>query len=63
MSSKAEILNNLKQHINSDYDMPEIKLDALTYNDKIKIYLMAPLTKVLFIYKYNYSHANSHYKL
>lgn len=35
MSSKAEILNNLKQHINSDYDMPEIKLDALTYNDKI----------------------------
>lgn len=35
MSNKSEILSNLRRHINQTYDMPEIKIDAIQYNNKI----------------------------
>ncbi|MFV0419273.1 MAG: lactate utilization protein C [Dysgonomonas sp.] len=35
MSSKNDILNNIKRHIQSGYDMPDINIKAITYIDKI----------------------------
>ncbi len=35
MSSKAEILGNVKRHIRTQYDMPEINIQGIQYADKI----------------------------
>ena len=35
MSNKNDILGNVKKHILSDYDMPEINIEGITYLDKI----------------------------
>ena len=35
MSSKGTIINNIKSNINTEYDMPEIILNAIQYPDKI----------------------------
>lgn len=36
MSSKNDILAAIRRNTGTRYDMPEIKLDAITYEDKIK---------------------------
>lgn len=35
MSSKIDILNNVKRHISVQYDMPDIKIDAIQYPDVV----------------------------
>lgn len=35
MSTKNDILNNTKRHINARYDMPNLTIDAITYSDKV----------------------------
>lgn len=35
MSSKNDILGNVKRHIQSGYDMPDIDINAITYIDEI----------------------------
>lgn len=35
MSTKNDILNNIKRHINARYDMPNLTIDAITYSDKV----------------------------
>lgn len=35
MSSKNDILNNVRRHISDIYDMPDLTIDAITYPDKI----------------------------
>lgn len=39
MSTKEEILNTVKRHIRQAYDMPEIKLNAIQYPDKINQFI------------------------
>jgi len=33
MSSKSDIINNLKRHISTQYDMPDLTINAITYPD------------------------------
>ena len=35
MSSKNDILSAIRRHTGKRYDMPELTLDAITYEDKI----------------------------
>lgn len=35
MSSKNDILSAIRRHTGKRYDMPELALDAITYEDKI----------------------------
>lgn len=35
MSSKETILNNIRGHINDRYDMPDLNIDAIKYEDKL----------------------------
>ena len=36
MSSKNDILSAIRRHTGKRYDMPELTLDAITYEDKIR---------------------------
>lgn len=35
MSSKNSILENVKRHISTQYDMPDLAIDGIQYSDKI----------------------------
>lgn len=39
MSSKNEILNNLKRHIKEQYDMPVLDFEGITYADKTEQFI------------------------
>jgi len=39
MSTKEEILNNVKRHIRKTYDMPDIEINGIQYADKVKQFI------------------------
>ena len=39
MSTKEEIINNVKRHIRNTYDMPEIEISGIQYSDKIQQFI------------------------